>query len=126
MASAAFAWLALLLLPSTALCGWMLRRLGRGPVVARMRLHFFLGYAAFALALAHMALSLGGTRVADFGGMFLASFALLGLGMQAFVGTNLQSPGAYRGLLRRWHVWLFCIVLALATGHVLMSFDYGP
>jgi hypothetical protein len=54
-------------------------------------------------------------------GMWFALFAFAGVGLQAFLGTNLQSPGAYRPTLRGWHVLTFWSVLALIALHVLLN-----
>ena len=90
-------------------------------MVARMRPHLVLGYVAAGLAVAHVAMTTGGMGGVNPTGIWLATFALFGLGLQAFVGTNLQSPGAYRAPLRRWHLALFWIVLLLAIGHVVLN-----
>ena len=120
------AWAALLLLLLTAALGWILRRFARGSFIARMRPHFWLGYGVLILAFVHMMLSTRGMAGTNANGIWLATFALIGLGVQAFIGTNLQSPGAYRGPLRRWHVYVFLIVLGLSFGHVLMNGTMAP
>jgi hypothetical protein len=120
-ASDILAWIALGLLPLSALIGWFLRRKRSGRFAARMRPHFVLGYAALALALLHMAMSMGASGGANAGGIWFATIALAGLGLQAFIGTNLQSPGAYRLTLRRWHTLVFWGVLLLAIGHIALN-----
>ena len=86
-----------------------------------MRPHFVFGYAALAFTLVHLSLSMGSMRGADSTGIWLATLALLALGLQALLGTNLQSPGAYRVPLRRWHLVLFVAIAALAIGHVALN-----
>jgi cytochrome b561 len=115
------AWLATALTPATAGAGWILRRWGSGTFVARMRPHLVLGYAVLGLALAHVILSIGNSASANAAGIWCASLALCGLGLQTFSGTNLQSPGAYRAILRRWHIVLFWSIAALLVGHVLLN-----
>lgn len=115
------AWLATALVPATAAAGWLLRRLGAGAFVLRMRPHFALGYAALLFASIHLALSMGNAGSASRAGLWCAALALAGIGLQTFSGTNLQSPGAYRVVLRRWHTVLFWIVAALVVGHVLLN-----
>ncbi|MEO9169698.1 MAG: hypothetical protein ABI282_11325 [Candidatus Baltobacteraceae bacterium] len=120
------AWAALALVPITALLGLLLRRLRAGTFIRRMRPHFVLGYAALVLALVHVGASMGAMGGANGTGIWLALIALLGLGLQAFTGTNLQSPGSYRTLLRRWHVVLFAAVLVFALGHILLNAAFLP
>ena len=117
----AAAWLAAALLPGTAATGWFLRRWGSGSFIARMRPHFILGYAVLGLALAHVALSMGNAAGANGAGIWCASFAMAGIGLQTFSGTNLQSPGAYRLVLRRWHVALFWTIAVLGVGHIALN-----
>jgi len=86
-----------------------------------MRPHFAIGYAALAVTLIHAWFSTAAMRGADSTGIWLATFALLALILQTLVGSNLQSPGAYRAPLRKWHLLLFAIVLGLAIGHVALN-----
>ena len=108
-------------MPGVAALGLILRRAGRGAIPARMRPHLVLGYAAAGLAVVHVAMTTGAMGGANSNGIWLATFALFGLGLQAFVGANLQSPGTYRVPLRRWHLILFWTVLLLAIGHVVLN-----
>jgi hypothetical protein len=119
--SALVAWSAVLAVPLNAAAGWLLRRRGRGSFVVRMRPHYVLGYAALVLAALHIALVGKSMGAANAAGIWLATFAMGGLALQAFVGTNLQSPGAYRTLLRRWHLVLFFAIALLILGHVVLD-----
>jgi hypothetical protein len=114
-------WLALALIPLAAGVGWISRRVLGGPFRLRMRPHYALGYAAALFALIHLFTSTGSMAGADSTGIWLATLALLGLMWQAVVGSNLQSPGSYRGLLRRWHLITFAVVIVFAAGHVLLN-----
>ena len=114
-------WLALGAIPLAAAAGWILRRLVRGPLRVRMRPHYVIGYAVLALAIVHVSFSMHAMAGADATGIWLATLALLGLLWQALVGSNLQSPGGYRTLLRRWHLGTFGAVMLLAAGHVLLN-----
>jgi hypothetical protein len=114
-------WLALGLIPAAAGAGWITRRVLRSPFRYRMRPHYAIGYAAFAFALLHLSLSMGATAGADSTGLWLATLALLGLGWQALVGSNLQSPGDYRAVFRRWHIGTFVAVALFALGHVVLN-----
>lgn len=119
--SASSGWLALALIPIVAVAGWVFRRLARGPFRWRMRPHYILGYVALGFALLHFALATGASAGANTTGIWLAALALLGLGWQALLGSNLQSPGDYRAPLRRWHLVTFVAVAILAAGHVLLD-----
>lgn len=91
-----------------------------------MRPHFWLGYLALIAACAHVALTTGAMGGTNATGIWLATFALIGIGAQAFLGTNLQSPGAYRVPLRRWHVVVFFATFALAFAHVALNAAFLP
>lgn len=119
--SDAAAWLAAALVPITAGLAWYVRKWGRGSFVARIRPHLALGYLILGLALAHAVLSGSNTAGANDVGIWFAIFALAGLGLQTFSGTNLQSPGIYRLLLRRWHTALFWTIALLAAGHIFLN-----
>lgn len=119
--SDAAAWLAAALVPGTAGLGWFLRRWGSGSFIARMRPHLLLGYAVLALALVHLVLSAANVSSANGAGIWCASLALLGLGLQTFSGASLQSPGEYRPILRRWHTALFWTIALLAVGHIALN-----
>ncbi|MGR4066043.1 MAG: hypothetical protein ACLQPV_11430 [Vulcanimicrobiaceae bacterium] len=119
--SGLIAWAAFVLVPGTALLGLALKRSGGGPVAARMRPHLILGFSVVGLAVVHMIATTGAMGKANPNGIWLATFALAGLAIQAFVGTNLQSPGTRRVSLRRWHVVLFWLVLCLTIGHVVLN-----
>jgi len=121
LAGPAAGWLALALVPLTAAGGWILRRFVKGPLLRRMRPHYVLGYLALAIALVHLSFSMRAMAGANTTGIWLATFALLGLGWQALVGVNLQSPGEYRIPLRRWHIATFVSVLAFAAGHAILN-----
>lgn len=114
-------WMALAAIPLAALAGWILRRFARGRFGTRMRPHYVVGYAALALAVLHLSFSMGAMAGADSTGIWLATIALFGLGWQALVGSNLQSPGGYRAVLRRWHLGTFAAVVLFAIGHAMLN-----
>lgn len=124
--SALTGWIGLGLVPLAALTGWFLRRFAKGGFIHRMRPHVILGYGALGFALVHLTLTLGGLAGTNTTGIWLASLATFGLALQALSGSNLQSPGAYRLVLRRWHIVLFCVTLVLIFGHVLMNAAFIP
>lgn len=124
--SALLGWTALALVPLTGLAGWILRHLrARGTLAVRMRPHFWLGYGALLLAAIHMWMSAGSMRGANANGLWLGTFGLLAMGVQAFIGTNLQSPGSFRTVLRRWHYWTFAAILVLAAAHIVLNAPFG-
>jgi hypothetical protein len=101
----------------------MLRAWGSGAFTIRFRPHFVLGYVALAGALVHVVLSMPAASAAGADGIRFATIATVGLGAQAFIGTNLQSPGTYRRPLRRWHTALFWVIAACALLHIALN---GP
>jgi cytochrome b561 len=115
------AWGAVSTVPLNAAAGVFLRRITRGRFAQRMRPHYVLGYAALGLAAVHLLLSAGNMSSVNVNGIWLATFAFGGLMLQTFVGMSLQSPGAYRSALRRWHLFLFWSVAALILGHVALN-----
>jgi hypothetical protein len=114
-------WIALACVPVAAVAAWALRRFSRGAFVRRMRPHFVFGYAALAFAIVHLSLTTSAMGGANTTGIWLATLALLALALQALVGSNLQSPGAYRVPLRTWHLLLFVAIAVLAIGHVALN-----
>jgi hypothetical protein len=114
-------WIALALIPVAAGIGWFTRRRQRGQFAHRMRPHYVVGYAALGFALLHGALSMGAMAGADAMGIRFATVAIFGLGWQALLGSNLQSPGDYRKPMRRWHLVTFVAVAIFAGGHALLD-----
>lgn len=119
--SDAAAWTAAVLFPSTAIAGWALRRFAAGAFVLRMRPHFVLGYAVFALAAFHTMTAVPAIAAMGQADVWVASFALAGLALEAFAGASLQAPGLYRPLLRRWHTTAFWTIGVLIVLHVLLT-----
>ncbi len=91
-----------------------------------MRPHVIVGYGALILAVTHFTLTIGRMAGANSTGIWLATLALCGLGFQAFLGSNLTSPGTYRLLLRRWHVMVFGITFAFIIGHIILNAAFIP
>ena len=119
--SDASAWTSFALIPASAGIAWALRRWATGAFSVRLRPHFVIGYIALATAVLHMLLSMPAMTSANALGLWFATAATFGLGAQAFLGTNLQSPGIYRRPLRRWHVVLFWATAVLAVAHVVLT-----
>jgi hypothetical protein len=114
-------WLAFALIPLGACAGLVTRRLLKGSFRLRMRPHYVIGYAALSAALLHVAMEMRGIDGSNGLGLRFAMLALLGLALQALIGSNLQSPGDYRKLLRRWHLAAFAAVTLFALGHVALN-----
>ncbi len=125
-ASTLTGWIALGLVPLAALTGWFLRRFAKGRFLTRMRPHLFLGYGALGFALAHLAMTLDGVPGSNVIGIWLAGLAVAGLLLQVFIGLNLQSPGGYRLILRRWHLVVFGATVFLIAGHILLNAAFIP
>ena len=68
-----------------------------------------------------MMLAMPATSGANGNGIWSAIFATIGLGLQTFVGTNLQSPGLYRVILRRYHAGLFWAIVFFSVVHVALN-----
>ena len=117
----AAAWIATALFPSTAAAGFVLRRFVSGRFAVRLRPHFVLGYAVFVLALAHTALAMGAMHMLSATDLWLATLALAGLALQAFLGASLQAPGVYRTVLRRLHLATTWSVALFIAAHVLLT-----
>ncbi len=124
--AASCGWVALALAATAAAAGPLLRRFVRGRFIVRMRPHYVLGYGALAVACVHTWHAMGGMTGAGALGIKCATLALLGLVVQAFVGASLQSPGAYRAVLRRWHLATMAVVLTLATVHAAVNGPLAP
>jgi hypothetical protein len=117
----AAAWVATALFPSTAAAGVVLRRFVGGAFSVRLRPHFILGYAVFGAALAHTMLAMGAMHTLSAVDIWLATLALAGLALQAFLGASLQAPGMYRVALRRWHLATTWSVALFIAGHVMLT-----
>ena len=121
--SALSGWLGFGLIPLGALSGFVLHRFPRGRFAVRMRAHYAAGYAAAGLAAAHAWAAASGMAGADGAGIWFATCASGGMLLQMFFGLSLQAPGAYRVVLRRWHIVTFWAVAALSAAHVVRN---GP
>jgi Ni,Fe-hydrogenase I cytochrome b subunit len=117
----ATAWLATALFPLTAVIAFVLRRFARGAFAVRLRPHFVFGYAVFGFALVHTLFALGAMHTLSAIDLWLATFALSGLAIQAFLGASLQAPGVYRAALRRWHLLATWSVALFIAAHVMLT-----
>ncbi len=120
----AIGWSAIVALPGSAYAALLLRKRRGRTFLARMRPHFVLGYGALATGTVHAVASVGAMAAARSVGIWIGTAALVGLGVQAFLGASLQAPGDYRRLLRRLHAITFWGVLALSGAHVVLDSPY--
>lgn len=120
-ASALAGWAGAGAIVVAAVLGWVLRRLGRGPVAARMRPHLALGYVTLAAASMHAVTSGPSMSLATTTGIWAATAALAALALQAFVGASLQSPGSYRRPLLAWHRTLLWLIAVLVAVHLAFN-----
>jgi hypothetical protein len=91
------------------------------PFLARMRPHYWIGFAVAALTLLHAAvpMSSGALRGANLMGLDLASVALLLVFVQVFLGVSLRNPRLpNRRVVRRWHFWVMVGIAVLGLAHI--------
>jgi hypothetical protein len=84
--------------------------------------HVVLGLILPPLTFAHAWLSMKGVSVksADMAGLWLATAALMLLGVQVLLGTALTRPSERSGSLKSFHLAVGLSILALASVHVLL------
>ena len=122
VASAAAGWVSTFIVVCAAFSGVALRRWWTfAPTIRRMRPHYVVGYAAFAVALIHVFYAMGLMRSADSAGLRYATAGLAVLALQTFVGASLQDAGSYRRLLRAWHLTAFAALVVLVAIHVIAN-----
>ena len=134
--TASSGWMAATLVGVVALLPYLLRRtalskkLGladsyRGPYLARMGPHYWLGYGVIALSSVHAYLPMASAHMGRTSqtGLWLATIALGLLCLQAVLGLALQEPGAAvtRTKIKRWHFWGMAGVLAMIAIHVRLN-----
>jgi hypothetical protein len=85
--------------------------------------HIVLGLILLPLTFAHAWLSMKSVSMqsAHMAGLWLATAALLLLGVQVLLGTALIRPSESSGSLKRVHLALGLGILALASVHVLLT-----
>lgn len=84
--------------------------------------HIALGLILLPVTFAHAWLSMKSVSVksANLPELWLATAALLLLGVQVLLGTALIRPSESSGSLKRVHLAVGLVILALASGHVLL------
>jgi hypothetical protein len=121
-ASAATGWASIAAIVLAVVIGIVLRRFKRTPpLIARMRPHYVLGYAALACAAAPAFLAMGLMRETPGTGIRFATVALIALGAQTFIGASLQDPGGYRRTLRGWHLSTIAVLAVTLAVHVMAN-----
>ena len=130
--TSASGWIATILIGAEILLPYLLRRsplserlgIAEGfatPYLRRMWPHYWTGYALLALTLAHAWVSMraGYARRTDAAGLWIATFALCALLLQAVLGVALQDAKLQtRAATRRWHFWLMVMIAAGVAAHV--------
>ena len=117
-------WVLIVLLITTIVYPFLLRRGWLGPVqpfLRRMRLHFWLGYSIASIGLLHawVPMSAGFASRADALGLNLATGAWLLVLLQVGLGWFLSQPKlGPRRLVRRWHFWVMIGLAVLIIAHV--------
>ena len=119
--TASTGWIAVLLLAVAAalpfLLRWIRARSPRG-----MRVHYLLGFAIPALAVAHSSFTMMRMRGIDMTGIWFATIALAGLFVQMSLGIELRAPpwGQPRSL-RRWHLVMVIVTSGFIAGHIALN-----
>lgn len=134
-ASAYAGWLGVIFLGAVAVLPYMLRRSvistrwvillpSAQPYLRRMWPHYWLAYAATGLSFAHALAVMSPGRILRTStlGLYLATFALLLLFLQVFMGLTLQQRVLpERKSIRRWHFWTMAGGVALVGAHVWLN-----
>jgi hypothetical protein len=94
------------------------------PFLRKMRVHAWMGYSLGMALLIHVWFSMSGglALVVNVIGLSLATIALVLVGVQIWLGRCLIWPKeTQRRLLRRWHFWVMCGLVALILAHVALD-----
>ena len=123
-------WIAAILIAITTALAYFLRRHGshppttqREPYLARLRLHYWLGYTILVTTGIHATISTTG-RAANAGqslGVVLAIGTLALLFWQLVLGLNLNGPTRNRQRLRRLHFRVMLGIVTLGLGHIVLN-----
>ena len=122
--SALAGWIAVLALVLVSLLPFALRRLRVAGKTRRnaMRAHYILGFAVLGFSLIHASspMSAGLMRSSDQMGLWIATFALVGLIVQLALGIELRAAPVATGL-RRSHFLVMLAAVGLIAGHVALD-----
>jgi len=125
--TSASGWLMMVLLIALIAYPFLLRAGLLGPVqpfLARMGLHYWMGYTLGGAALVHLWFSMSGgaALVVNAVGLYLATIAMLLIGAQLWLGRKLSRPQfAQRRQVRRWHFWVMVGLVAFILAHVVLD-----
>jgi hypothetical protein len=125
-------WLASLLICVAIVIPYMTRRnwfagvlatqdASKSPFLTCLRSHYWAGYVVTGLSLAHawVPMRSGHMKRSDIQGLWFATFALLLLFLQVFVGLMLRTPQIpERRSLRTLHFWGMAAIVALVGAHI--------
>ncbi len=129
IATGASGWLLLAAITITIALPYLLRGrvlavVGPRPLATRLWPHYWLGYAIAGLGLAHawVPMAAGSALRANQAGLYLATAALLLIGVQVALGLMLREPVVRRRrTVRRWHFLTMVSLVALALGHIALN-----
>ena len=125
--TSATGWLMMVLLIALIAYPFLLRAGFLGPVqpfLVRMRLHYWMGYILGGAVLVHLwfSMSSGAALVVNAVGLYLATIAMILIGVQLWFGRNLSRPRfAQRGQIRRWHFWVMVGLVVFLLAHVVLD-----
>ena len=91
------------------------------PFLIRLRAHYWIGYVLAGLSFAHawVPMRTGYMKRSDIEGLWFATFALLLIFLQVFVGLTLRAPQVpARRSLRSLHFWGMAAIVALVGAHI--------
>ena len=94
------------------------------PFLSRMRLHYWMGYTLGIALLIHLWFSMSGgaALIVNALGLYLATVAMILVGIQVWLGRSLSWPKlAQRRQVRRWHFWLMVSLVAFILAHVVLD-----
>ncbi|MDQ2715278.1 MAG: hypothetical protein M3Z08_10255, partial [Chloroflexota bacterium] len=87
-------------------------------------LHYWMGYSLGIAVLVHLWFSMSGglALVVNAVGLYLATVALVLVGLQIWLGRRLSWPKlAQRREVRRWHLWVMLGLVAFILAHVVLD-----
>ncbi len=120
-------WFMMVLLVAIIAYPFLLRAGLLGPVqpfLQRMRIHYWLGYTLGIATLVHLWFSMSGgaALVVNALGLYLATVAMILVGVQVWMGRNLSWPKLpQRRQMRRWHFWVMVGLVAFILAHVVLD-----
>lgn len=125
--TSATGWIMLVLLVAIIVYPFLLRAGFLGPVqpfLARMRLHYWMGYIFAGMIGIHLLGSMSGPLMAAVNGigLYLATAAMILTIVQIWLGRQLSSSRlAIRRLVRRYHFWTMLVLAGFVLAHIALD-----